>query len=369
MKLLHFIYDHPQNPWLGGGGALRVHHLSRLLAERGHEVELVSGKFPGCQETHADRIRQTFVGSPRSYALSTFSFAFAARRLAARRAARFDVVLEDFAPWNPVFTYRLPGVPSVVQVQNYFGRSLLTKYPGVGLPFYFLERSYPRRFQHAIVINEALNERFGIHGQVISMGVSPELLELTAEPGEYVGFLGRLDFHQKGLDVLLEAAHRLQLPVRIAGDGSGRSRLIAALPQHPTVEWMGWLQGPAKVDFLRRARFLVVPSRFEGQNMALLEAAAIGKAAVVTDVKELAYAVTGGFALPCAVNSATALAETIQQLWFDEALLKRLGGRGREFARKVTWPALADAFEHYCAGLAKPGANPDDHCHVRPARG
>jgi glycosyltransferase involved in cell wall biosynthesis len=347
MRLLHFIYDHPDNPWVGGGGARRTVLISRRLAERGHEICLVCGRYPGAQDYAGANLSIRFVGSGRGYVASTFSYAHAARRIARGEALGYDLLLEDFAPWNPVFTYRVRARPAVVQVQNYFGRHVLRRYPVVGVWFYGLERYYPRRFKHAIVINQALNDALGLRGEVISMGVDEELLALPVQTGEYIAFLGRLDIYQKGLDLLLRAARQTGLPVCLAGDGPGRTRLQADSMSLANVRWVGPVEGKAKVDFLRGARFVVVPSRFEGQNLVVLEAAALGKAVVVSDIAELAYAPRQGFGLPFKAGDGRDLAEKLAQLWHGHARRHSLEEYARPYVRDLTWPRIVDQFERY----------------------
>ncbi len=352
MRILHFTYDHPKNPWVGGGGALRVERLNALLAHRGHRIVVVCGRFPGSRDYETDHVRYHCVGSDRGYLLSTFSYARKARSLARTAYQGYDIVVEDFAPWNPIFTYRLAARPSVIQVQNYLGGMILRKYLLLGIPFYLRERSYPRRFAHAIVINEALNRRFRIQGEVISMGIEESLLAVPATEGQYVAFLGRLDFHQKGLDVLFKAMAGLDFPLKLAGDGPGRERLSRLAQRSPNIQWLGRVDGEEKARFLQRAKFLVVPSRFEGQNMALIEAAAVGKAAVVSDIEELAYAVQHGFALACRANSVAALREALCRLWQDDSLCRQLQAKARSYATTRTWPQLADLYERFLAKLA-----------------
>ena len=46
VKILHTIYDDVDNPWCGGGGALRAIEINRRLAKR-HKVKMLVGNYPG----------------------------------------------------------------------------------------------------------------------------------------------------------------------------------------------------------------------------------------------------------------------------------------------------------------------------------
>ena len=98
MKILHFIYDHKDNPWVGGGGAVRVYELNRRLSERGHQIKIVSGKYPHARDFREGNVEFHFIGTDKNYALSTFSYAYAAHKRIRDMIGRFDVVVEDFAP-------------------------------------------------------------------------------------------------------------------------------------------------------------------------------------------------------------------------------------------------------------------------------
>jgi glycosyltransferase involved in cell wall biosynthesis len=353
MRILHFIYDHPGNTWVGGGGARRVERIARELAGRGHQVQLICGKYPGAKASQEGNLAVEFVGTERSYVRSTLGYTAVARRLMKEKAREYDVLIEDFAPWNPVFTYRNGQRPAIVQVQNRFGAQLLKRYPVVGLGLYWLERWYPRRFAHAIVVNESLNRTMGIQGEVIPMGIEEELLSEPPRAGTYAAFLGRLDFYHKGLDLLLRAAKETGLPVRIAGFGPGEERLRRELANVPTASWVGKVSGRGKVDFLAGAKFLVVPSRFEGQPIVVSEAAGLGKAVVVSDIDEFDYVMRNGFGASFRVGNWRELAQRMRELWDEPSRLAELEGQARAYVKNLTWPKIADQFEGYCFRVIK----------------
>jgi len=75
MKILHLIYDHINNPWVGGGGAVRVYEIYKRLADR-HYITIVCGKYPEAKDYEEGNLRFHFVGtSKNNYVLSTFSYA------------------------------------------------------------------------------------------------------------------------------------------------------------------------------------------------------------------------------------------------------------------------------------------------------
>ena len=100
MKICHLMYDDVDNPWLGGGGAVRAMELYRRLASR-HEITVVSGLFPGAElETERDGIRLVRVGSARSYALSRVGYCRAA--VAQLQRLEWDLWINEFSAFAPL---------------------------------------------------------------------------------------------------------------------------------------------------------------------------------------------------------------------------------------------------------------------------
>ncbi|MDA8239834.1 MAG: glycosyltransferase family 4 protein [Nitrospiraceae bacterium] len=346
MKILHLIYDHIYNPWVGGGGAVRVYEIYKKLGNS-HDITIVSGRFPGASGYIEGNIRFLFLGTDKGYVRSTFSFAWQANRYIGRHWAEYDVIVEDFAPWNPVFSCLVKNKPVVLQIQNYMGKEILKKYNLAGLPFYLVERFYPRFFENCVVLLDNLNRRFHIDGAVIPQGIHDEHLEEDSADGHYAAFLGRIDIRQKGLDILSDAMRTAPVKLKIAGDGRDRTRLLRMLEDNPSVEWVGTVTGDRKRLFLRESSFLVVPSRFEGQGIVVLEAAAFGKPAVVSDIPELRYAVDAGFALCFKTGDSGDLAEKMRRLLNDETLRNEMGLKAREYARNFTWDTISAEYACY----------------------
>jgi len=350
MKILHLIYDYINNPWVGGGGAVRAQELYKRLAER-HDVTLVCGKYPGARDCEEPNLKVNFVGTEISnYFLSIFAYAFSAHGLLKKNYRNYDVIIEDFAPWNPLFSYRYQGKTTVMlQIQNYLGREILRKYSIFGLPFYWTEKKYPVKFKRAIVVNRNLAARFGLSGaNVLSNGIDSGLLAVESFPdGDYAAYMGRMDIHQKGLDVLVRAIKDIPVKLRIAGDGRDRKRFLGMLKNMRNTELVGTVKGGEKIEFLNRAQFLVVPSRFEGQGIVVLEAAACGKPVVVSDIPELKYAVDAGFGISFKVGDSEDLAEKLWLLLNNGPMRRDMGKKGIDYAKRFTWDRIAEEYERY----------------------
>ncbi|HVL84498.1 MAG TPA: glycosyltransferase [Pseudonocardia sp.] len=167
--------------------------------------------------------------------------------------------------------------------------------------------------------------------------------DADSEPVRVV-FLGRI-CADKGSFVLVQAWEKLlaggtRVPVRLtlAGDGEvERAReLVARRELGATVSVRSWL-GPEEVAaLLDTAHVLTLPSRNEGQPMAVLEAMARGIAVVATDVGGIPdlveHGVSGVLVPP---DDPDALADALRCVVDDAAARGRLGAAGLARVRET----------------------------------
>jgi glycogen synthase len=174
-------------------------------------------------------------------------------------------------------------------------------------------------------------------------------------------------------------SHRESAPIRllIAGGGpdeqEGRIRdLIAGYGLGDAVEMLGRVSQEQAANLLldTACRFVVMPSRHESYPLVAAEAGAAGKAVLAFDIsglREAAPASAHGLLLSPPLMSGegwgeaseeqrvTALSVGLTRLWCDPQRAARLGERGRVWARRYTWDAVAEAEERYYLSLAGVG--------------
>lgn len=146
---------------------------------------------------------------------------------------------------------------------------------------------------HARLRAEVAGENKWGPGLRQTLGLSPDQrLFLT---------LARLDF-AKGVDILIEAVARVQQRLRlrrdcfaIVGDGPLRGRLEQLARQRGVtdlVAFVGAMDGARR--FLVEAEALVIPSRWEGLPLVLLEAGSLGRPVIAARVAGIAGIVEDG---------------------------------------------------------------------------
>ncbi len=170
---------------------------------------------------------------------------------------------------------------------------------------------------------------------------------------------------QKGHDVLLEAVARVREPVSLtlAGDGPEKAALerhIARLDLGPRVRLAGFVDDVATL--LDETDVVVLPSRFEGLPLAVLEAMAAGVAVVATRVPGTADVITDGqTGLLVPPEDPVALAAAIRRLARDPTLRERLARAGCELARsRFDVGRMVEAVESVYREALRLGENRDE---------
>jgi glycosyltransferase involved in cell wall biosynthesis len=157
------------------------------------------------------------------------------------------------------------------------------------------------------------------------------------------GLLGRLD-PQKGADVFVEAARKIGGDAELVlGAPSAPDRYAEELLAAAREAKVGVVM-PAGPEFLRTVDVVVMPSRYEGHPLVLLEAMALGKPVVASDIpgiREVVESGRTGVLVP--PGDPEALAATLRSLVESPELRASLGARARELV--ASRYALADVHD------------------------
>ncbi|MEO8194456.1 MAG: glycosyltransferase family 4 protein [Gemmatimonadales bacterium] len=366
--MLHVIYDDPANPWVGGGGAVRVREIYRHLAGR-VSVTVATGNFPGARDETIDGIRYVRLGARSPYAWSRLTYGRAVNRLL--RKAEYDAAIFDFSGYTPVF---LPaGRPTGVTVHHTSQPTARRRWGSIlarGLGV--VEKAMMRRARRASATSQASRATIetvapGLPVDMVAAGVPEELFALARAPEDFLLYFGRLDVYHKGLDTLLEAIallvrDRPGVEIRIAGRGNGAQRvreLSLALGIEKNVRLLGAVTDAQRNELFSGAAVQLMPSRFEGFGLAAAEAMAAGVplvASAVGSLPEVVDAPRGGVLVPPA--DPRALADATARLLDDPAARERLSISARESARRFSWASVADAHLEFIKRIAATAATP-----------
>ncbi|MCO1660270.1 glycosyltransferase family 4 protein [Pseudonocardia humida] len=351
MRVLHLGFEDPAMPG-AGGGSVRTHEINRRLVQRGHEITVLTTRFPGCVDRVQDGVRYLHVGAGKGGNKWTRLLGYVQGLPAAARRQPADLVVEDFfAPFSSMAAPRWTGRPTLGMVQWLHAGDKSRQYK---LPLHLLERVGVRSHRRLVAVSHGTAEQLralnpAARVEVIGNGVEPAAFAGDQQAGRDVVFIGRLELGGKGLDLLLgawAAVHRfVDGDLVIAGGGPDSDRVrreVARLGLDGRVRFAGWVSGAAKWRLLGGARVVVVPSRHETFGMVALEAMAAATPVVAFDIPGLREVVPAGSGWRVPPFDVVALAERIRAVCADPAVATAAGASGRRFAAGFDWDVLAD---------------------------
>lgn len=317
-----------------GGGQLVAARIAEKLAQRGDEIGLVvpregpaAGRFSelGADISFIDAgsLRSPGSASSLSRLLGRYDLLYShtsspgaiVGAAAARLARRKHVVHQH------TFPYFSPS-PAAGSVQRVLFRHLTRAATFIAV---------------ADHVREGL-ETLGIRLErirVIPNGVPPAAAPSAHSDDQVmVGMLARLD-PGKNLEVFVDAAMRASplAPVRfliggVSGPFVDYERNLRVQAAAAGIEIVSDAAGD---EFLRNADIVVIPSSYEGSPLVLLEAMALGRAVIASDIpgiREVVEPRGAGVLVPPA--DAPALAAAIEALVDDRERRTELGRRARE---------------------------------------
>ncbi|MCX8070351.1 MAG: glycosyltransferase family 4 protein [Thermodesulfovibrionales bacterium] len=368
MKILHLLYESEGDYFGVGGVAVRAYEKYKRIKER-HEITLLCKRYKGAKDGYINGFNHIFVGSETTNLRdSLLSYGFKSAEFLKQNGNNYDLIIDEFSPAIPSFSHLFTKRPIILQVQGYTDYHYFRKYDPLSATFLFLsEKIRPKFYENFIVISQNTTKRLSMGKYknllVLPNGIDPSLLENEYCDGEYILYLGRIDYYAKGLDVLLYAFKEVckqfpQIKLIIAGDGRDKEMLYEEINKlsdkvKNNIITTGWISGKDKIDVIKKAMFYILPSRHETQGITLLEAMAFKKALIVSDIPELDYAVGCGAAVNFKSGSYKSLAERILEYITNTHMLKQKGITGFEWVKDFTWDKISEKYEEFLAEVIK----------------
>lgn len=102
---------------------------------------------------------------------------------------------------------------------------------------------------------------------------------VKVEQNEYYVFMGRLS-NEKGLDIFCESITNINKKAIVIGDGP---LLTKYKNEYSNINFVGWKEGKEKQELLKKARAIIVPSKwYETMGLIVLEAMVLGIPSIVS---------------------------------------------------------------------------------------
>jgi glycosyltransferase involved in cell wall biosynthesis len=202
--------------------------------------------------------------------------------------------------------------------------------------------------------------------KLVLPGYVPDLLTAASElhqQDRLLVYAGRVTF-SKGLRELLLAFANLAgssargWRLRIVGDGRDRPALAALAKSRgiaPLVDFTGSVDPRVSLEHLAQASVVVLPSYMEGVPLTVIEAMALGRPVVATDVGAIsAHLITNGkTGLLCRPRSTESLQEALRTAMANPTQTLAIGAAGQRVAGPLTTHRMVELTEKaYRAALA-----------------
>ncbi len=350
MKILHFIYDHPNNPWCGGGGAKRTWTINSILARR-HEITIICGGFPQAIEQDTP-FKVRFLGKPKRYILSRLNFILGSSKV---NQGNYDLIVEDFSAYAPIIL-RKRKVPLITILHLFHSFSAFQSNGMLGLLAFMSEKLILAKRKNLIFVSEHLREAAPLANNSVVIGQGVTLPQgLKSSEAKYVLFLGRMDIWHKGIDILLEAwslipEDKRKIPLYIVGGGKEWEKIQNIIKEKglSDVKLLGRQDHETAMKFIAESAFLVMPSRTEGNPLVIGEAFSLGKPLIVSSIKALSRLIQhnrNGLIFPH--ENVKALAQAIQILMTNSKLQRQLGDNARQKGEQFNWDTIARKQEQF----------------------
>lgn len=359
MNIAFLDLDDIRNPLMGAGQARATVEVGKRLVQMGHTVTSYCSKYPGYKDRTEFGIRYVHIGINTPYPrLNNAAYLFTAPLHT--RTIQADIIVECFTSpistmCSPMFTH----VPVVALPTSFDAKRHSQLYH---LPFTWIERFGASKYKYFMPYTQAYLDKMRrynptIDASIIPEGVSDEFFHIHQKPPKYILSLGRIEFHQKGLDLLLESYAKIKhktYPLIIAGKGNHEALIQKLIHTHHLekyVRFVGPAYGDKKAQLLSEALYVCMPSRNEGFSLFSLEALAAGLPLIVFDIPGFSWTDSAAVvkAKPFDTDEYAKLLEENMR----PEIIKPRRLEAKQTAKPYTWDHVAKQMDTYFTYILK----------------
>ncbi|MCU1691369.1 MAG: group 1 glycosyl transferase [Frankiales bacterium] len=348
---------HPE----GGGSELYVEQVAAGLAARGHDVVLLTARYPG---SAAEEVRDGYRVLRAGGRFGVYPRALL--RLLGRRLGAVDVVV-DVQNGMPFLSRLVTRVPVVVLCHHVHREQWPIVMGRFAARFGWAVESrlaplLYRGCRYVTVSEQSRSDlvELGVRRAdvtVVHNGTPAPLPGSGRSPAPEVLVLGRLVPHKRVEHaVRAVAALREELPgltLTVVGSGWWEDQLreeVVRAGVADAVQLLGHVDEATKHALLARAWVCATPSVKEGWGLCAVEAAAHGTPTVAyRSAGGLAESVLDGLTGLLCDDDEAAFTAALRRLLVDDVLRARTGSAARLHAARFTWDATVDAFARVLA--------------------
>jgi glycosyltransferase involved in cell wall biosynthesis len=345
-----------------GGIENRMHQTSTLLAAKGHEVIVLTGRLPDTPEEEVTpegyriiRLKSKLLNIYNPPYIRSYGI------LDTLNSLDGDIVNYNYR-WAPSYNKALDAYKGVKihTVHNTWheGTGIAKAASAVNDELFWKKML---RFDRIVTVNNGIREDLVARGApadkvftIPTCGhVKPYVMR---DEGDFILSLGRM-VKVKGLKYLIEAMKDVECKLLICGKGPEEKHIrnqIRRLHLEDKVEILGYVSEERKEELMGTCKMLVMPSLYEAFGMVAVEVMAQRRPVIATNVNGLPETVGEGGIL---VNPADpkALADAINSLLSNDALRLDIGMKARLQAEYYDWSNHIDGYEQFLIDTVEQG--------------
>jgi len=335
-----------------GGIENRIHQTSTLLAQRGHDVTVLTGQLPGTADEEVTPEGYRIVRL-KSHYLNLYNPPYMSSEgvLDALNSIDADVVNYNYR-WAPSYNKALDKYDGakIHTVHNTWceGSGIIGMASSVNdYLFWKKMMRYDRIIAVSNNIRDDLIRRGAPADKVIMIPTCGHVREYESkEEKDFILSIGRL-VNVKGIKYLVDAMEDVDCKLIICGKGPEEKRLrkqVSKLGLQDKIEIKGYVSEDEKEELMSTCKLIAMPSLFEAFGMVAVEGMSHMKPLVSTNVNGLPETVGEGGILVDPRDSKQ-LSDAINKLLADDDLRHSIGRTALKQAVSFDWSNHIDYYE------------------------
>lgn len=346
-------FTHPQP----GGGEVHTEIIAEKLSQMGHDVTVFTDR--------ADKQREISGGfALRQYDtpvdVNPINESVLARKARSELAECDMVFLTDDSAWQgskidtpTVMIFHIVWNGVLRRLGGTYGA--LTSKPQVSM-YAAIEQRFVNDVDYAVSISPLMEDEIRL------TGIDPDKIETIrngVDTSKYapvqtsfndftVHYQGRL-VTDKNADKLVKAVSKSEenWRLKIGGDGPLKSTLQSQVQNENIenrVDILGYVEEQELPQLYAKSDVYILPSDYEGMPLTVLEAASCGTASVVSERAATDF-VTPESGRILDSTSPRDIAETLDELYRNQAEVESMGHEARRNAEMYDWDTIASAYD------------------------